>query len=213
MAAPCLLPSVVGLPEQGSAEHPSSRFQSRVSRLGFQPPCLPIHISKWTTRERGPGPALSSGWNRGSIRAASCRALVGCAQRGAGLRKKLVELGWMAGGEIWGDTIPAYFQCLGHYHKGGGAGRFQEAPGGRTRGSRQTLWGGQRQLSISGTFLSIRQWLRFLRQVVNSTLLRMAKAGPDAGDSISSHLLSLYHVSHILALCSLFHDNSQLGFY
>lgn len=60
--------------------------------------------------------------DRGSIRAASCRALVGCAQRGTGLRKKLVELGWMAGGEIWGDTIPAYFPVSGPLPQGRGSG-------------------------------------------------------------------------------------------
>lgn len=69
-------------------------------------------------------------------------------------------------------------------------------------------WGEQRQLSVNGTFQGVKQWLRFPHKVVDWPLLSVSKAGPD-DNNISYHLLSTYSVPDVLALCSLFHNNSQ----
>lgn len=104
-AAPSLSLWVVGLPERGSAGHLSCRFRSIVTGLGcrqhYQPGVPALLSSSPHRRPRGPEPPHRAPGGTGALSWAAPRALVDCAQQGGGgvLRKKLVELGWMAGGE------------------------------------------------------------------------------------------------------------------
>lgn len=57
----------------------------------------------------------------------------------------------------------------------------------------------------------VKQGLRFLQEAESSPLLGVAKAGPDDDNNTGYHLLSAYYVLGVLALCSLSHNNHNLG--